>query len=227
MLYGTFLFMPRFVEIPAGEYTVTPSEWWVERCKEVPEYNHFDESNTAQLITLEKPLYVATFPITNQEFEEFIPTHARSQYSQEDASPVTAVTYYEALRFCQEYGYRMPTRQEWLLAAVGNTGWTYSNSPEVDVTVINRFDQESDYHGTNLEGEYPPNPFGLHDMSGNIIEFHSPIHKLELGGIAVKLVMMSGGSWGTCKDGAVPFAHFAQDPFVRNDRVGFRVVKDV
>ncbi len=218
--------MPQFVELPSGEYNVHPSLWWVERCKEIPVYEYYAAAAIPQVVTLDNPLYVATFPITNSEFEAFIPSHVRSHYGQEDDSPVTAITYQEALLFCEAFGYRMPTRQEWLVAAVGNTGWTYANSETPDISKINRFDPASDQHGTNLVGTYPPNPCGLYDMSGNVMEFNSPIHSLEVGGVAIKLVTMSGGSWGTCKDGAVPFTVFAQDPLLRNDRVGFRVVKD-
>jgi formylglycine-generating enzyme required for sulfatase activity len=220
------MLMPNFVEVPAREYTTRPSTWWVERCLEIPEYSHYAEGNTPELISLNQPLRIARFPVTNKEFEDFMPRHRRSLYSPDDDHPVTAVTYYEAMRFCKENGYRLPTRKEWLVSAVGETGWTYPNSSDADITKINCFNPDGKEAVANPEGKYPPNPFGIYDMSGNVAEYNSPLYEHDLGGLAVKLVFVSGGSWGTCKDGAVPYAHYAQDPFMRNDRVGFRVVKD-
>ncbi|HVX58440.1 MAG TPA: SUMF1/EgtB/PvdO family nonheme iron enzyme [Candidatus Saccharimonadales bacterium] len=199
----------------------------MDRALEIPEYDHFAEANCLPNgIRIEKPLQLATFPVTNAEFEAFNPNHQRSLYGPDDDHPVTAVTYYEALRYCQEHGYRLPTRQEWLAAAIGNTAWTLPNSEGMDATQINRFDPESGEPGANFEGEYPPNPLGLHDMSGNVAEFNSPVLERTIGEIPMKLVLVSGGSWGGCKDAAVPYAYAVQDPFIRNDRVGFRVAKD-
>jgi formylglycine-generating enzyme required for sulfatase activity len=138
---------------------------------------------------------------------------------------ITAVTYYEAVHYCEERGLRLPSRSEWLVAAIGSTGWTLANSPVMDLTKMNRFDPHG-IPGTNPEGEYPPNPFGLYDMSGNVAELNGPIHSYSLGGLAVQQVLISGGSWGSCKDSTVPYAYNIQDPLMRNDRVGFRVLKD-
>lgn len=219
--------MPTFVELAPGTYQSPPSQWWVERAVEIPEYDHFAEANCLPgSITLNEPLQIATFPVTNAEFEAFNPNHRRSLYGQDDNHPVTAVTYYEALRYCQAHGYRLPTRREWLAAAVGNTAWTLPNSEDMDTSQINRFDAESEGEGANQKGDFPANPLGIYDMSGNVAEFNSPIIECTLGSIPMKLVVASGGSWGGCKDAAVPYAYAVQDPFIRNDRVGFRVVKD-
>lgn len=221
--------MPNFVEVPAGDYETRPSEQCMERYRKVPEYDHFAEAAGPAITTLEEPLYVARFPVTNVEFEAVIPDHQRSLYGPDDCHPVTAVTYYEAVRFCQEHGYRLLTRREWLVAALGakgSLGWTLSNSPDMDITKINYFNPALREPGPNLEANYPPNPFGIYDMNGNVGEFNNPIMEIELEGVKYKLVTISTGSWGSCKDAAMPYTFFNSDPFLRNDRVGFRVAKD-
>lgn len=217
--------MPDFVKIPSGEYIIDPSEEWKKRVHEVPIYDHFAETVWPQVETVEKPFYISRFPITNEEFEEVIPGHNRSLYGPNDKHPVTAITYYEALIYCQERGYRMPTRSEWLIAAVGNIAWTLANSETMDVSKINRFNPESPTHGLNLEGEYPPNPRGIYDMSGNVCEFNSPVIETQVGPNKLRVVMTSGGSWGSCKDGSTPYFYLTQDAYLRNDRVGLRVIK--
>jgi formylglycine-generating enzyme required for sulfatase activity len=76
--------MHAFMRVPAGNYEVKPSAWWVERCEEIPEYAHFQASNAPKTISLPRELYVARFPVTNLEFEAVMPGHQRSRYSTGD-----------------------------------------------------------------------------------------------------------------------------------------------
>ena len=83
--------------------------------------------------------------------------------------PVIAVTWYGAKAFALYYGLDLPTEAEWEYACRGGRQLMYGTD---DGTITSR---KANYiakvgHATD-GGSYPANPFGLHDMSGNVWEW--------------------------------------------------------
>ncbi len=87
--------------------------------------------------------------------------------------PAVSMTQQAALRYCrwlyQKTGqfYRLPTEAEWMYACLAAQGW---QPAEGDL------EQYAWYYGNSYEkyhkaGEKMPNPWGLHDMLGNIAEW--------------------------------------------------------
>jgi len=82
--------------------------------------------------------------------------------------PATAVTWYGAKAFASQYGLDLPTEAEWEYAAcAGTLEYRYATDDgSLDPTKLNYT------IGNPTEvGSYPPNPFGLYDMSGNVKEW--------------------------------------------------------
>ncbi|GAK49438.1 hypothetical protein U14_00660 [Candidatus Moduliflexus flocculans] len=93
------------------------------------------------------------------------------EYGQ-DEHPVFGITMYEADAYCkwlsEQTGriVRLPTEVEWEKAAKGYEGYVFSYGNEYDPTRANTENQ-----GTQKIGSYPPNSYGLYDMTGNVWEW--------------------------------------------------------
>ena len=87
-----------------------------------------------------------------------------------DLFPVVGVTHAQAKSFCEFYGKRLPTEAEWEFAARGGKNFKkYSWGDEESADFMN-------FRGSNNEwavevASYPPNAYGLFDMSGNVREW--------------------------------------------------------
>mgnify|MGYP002700896929 FL=1 len=98
--------------------------------------------------------------------------------------PVESVTWHEADEYCRNSGKRLPTEAEWEYASRGGTDTEYYWGNEFEATQSNfcdskcvmniRTENMSDgFPNTAPVGSFPANPFGLHDMAGNVNEWVS------------------------------------------------------
>jgi formylglycine-generating enzyme required for sulfatase activity len=136
--------------------------------------------------------YMSRYPITNAEFEQFDPSHARKRAAGTgDRHPVVYVSSLEAIKFCQWLSarerrkYRLPTEAEWEYAARGTDGRRYpwgdyggrgdlANFADKN-TVFAWSDREIDdgFPESSPVGAFPngASPFGFQDMAGNVWEW--------------------------------------------------------
>ena len=96
--------------------------------------------------------------------------------------PVVLIRYDDALAYCQWLSeglnrvVRLPTEAEWEKAARGGVeGQRYPWGNDIDPARCNFLADPSTkrQHGTRPTGTYPPNPYGLCDVSGNVWEWVS------------------------------------------------------
>ena len=121
--------------------------------------------------------------------------------------PAICMTQHAALKFCQwlsaqtGHYYRLPTEAEWEYACrAGTTGAFHCKEAELDQYAV--FDPTQTRTGYEKVGTKKPNPWGLFDMHGNVLEWcldqHSPNGYTEE--IFVKPTKLyprvaRGGSW--------------------------------
>jgi formylglycine-generating enzyme len=96
--------------------------------------------------------------------------------------PVNRVTWHEAAEFCKKNNKRLPTEAEWEYAARAGTTTEYYWGNDFEAGKSNFCDRDCDmnvsdknisdgYSFTAPVGSFPPNPWGLHDMAGNVHEW--------------------------------------------------------
>jgi formylglycine-generating enzyme required for sulfatase activity len=130
--------------------------------------------------------------------------------------PVVGVSWFHAFEYCVSNGLFLPTDDQWEYAARGPEGHEYG-------TLSGRLIEEEAHYGAKMApanvGSYPPNGFGLQEMTGNVAEWtaRNPREHHPYG--------LRGGSWGHGDDPDKLLAAYRSDgrPDICDTRVGFRV----
>jgi formylglycine-generating enzyme required for sulfatase activity len=144
-------------------------------------------------VSLAQPFYIGIYPVTQQQYEAVMgqnPSHFNEARGGGRDFPVETISWDEANEFCRRLSalpserqarrsYRLPTEAEWECACRGGVGMPFSSG----LTLTSR---EANFNGnypygivargpylerTSRVGSYPPNPFGLFDMHGNVWEW--------------------------------------------------------
>lgn len=96
--------------------------------------------------------------------------------------PVDSVSWLDARDYCKKLGLRLPREAEWEYATRGTTQTEFYWGNRVTGKEGNFCDSKCEmnireprvsdgFKHTAPVGSFPPNPFGLHDMSGNVNEW--------------------------------------------------------
>lgn len=216
---------------------------------------------TQHRVTLTWPLYMAKTPVTQAQYKALIGKNPSYFDKAGDEAPVESVSWEEAVDYCNvlskkeglepaydgnrhwlgygSKGYRLPTEAEWEYACRAGTTtafWTGANLTT----------EQANYDGENpMPGQkkgkrrgtttpvltFPPNPWGLHDMHGNVWEWCWDRYGSYPEGAATDPVGVSkdeerrvvrGGSWGRFALGCRSAYRLRFEPGGRNDLLGFR-----
>ena len=127
-----------------------------------------------------KPFKMDKFEVSQSDFQAAM-GHNPSRFKGADR-PAEMVTWHEADEHCKKSGKRLPTEAEWEYAARAGTDMEYYWGNEFDASKSNFCDSKcglniraknlSDgFPNTSPIGSFPANPFGLHDMAGNVHEW--------------------------------------------------------
>jgi len=157
--------------------------------------------------------YTAVYELLKHDYEPW-----RDSGFNHPHQPVTTVTWFDAVVYCEWAGKRLPTEAEWEKAARGDLEdarypW---GSAEPDNTAANFADSQTEFEwrSTNVNdgflftapvGTFPPNGYGLFDMAGNVWEWcadwYSPTYYVESprrnpkGPYTGERRVLRGGTW--------------------------------
>ncbi len=211
------------VTVPAGRVMLsdrrTRSKWWVEVA----------------------PCLMSTFPVTVDWYAQVTGRWPAGALGQR--LPVVDVSWWDAIGFCNALsrhegltpaydpgtdtetvewhasadGYRLPTEAEWEHACrAGTTGPRYGS---LDETAWYQGNADGRIH---VVGGKQPNPWGMHDMLGNVWEWCWDLYDAEAYGT---YRVLRGGGWAdehwSCRASVRRRSH----PTFRIDDVGFRIAR--
>jgi formylglycine-generating enzyme required for sulfatase activity len=173
-------------------------------------------------------------------------------FPQTDLHPVVGVTWHDAQRYvgwlsdCTGQRYRLPSEAEWEYACRAGTTSAFSFGDAIDPMLAN-YDGNFTWNGgvrglyrrgTTPVTQFAPNPWGLHDMHGNVWEWvQDMLHDSyegapvdgsaweEGGGRARRI--LRGGSWLYNPRYLRSALRNGFSAFMANDIVGFRVAREL
>ncbi|MCB2049503.1 MAG: SUMF1/EgtB/PvdO family nonheme iron enzyme [Novosphingobium sp.] len=176
-------------------------------------------------------------------------------FDQEDDHPVACINFHDASAYAAwlsektGHSYRLPSEAEWEHAMRGGTSTTYYWGDIWEPGRANVDGQPGQPGGrsTTPGGTFPPNPFGLYDMAGNVWVWLADCYNASYNGAPTDgSAWMSGncalrvrrsGSWFNIEktiegDYRQPgrlrsASRFASIPSLRYSSFGFRLVRDL
>jgi iron(II)-dependent oxidoreductase len=157
------------VLIPGGEFimgknTPYPSDWQ-------PEHKVIIDSFYMDKYEVSNQEYFAFCQATNHPLPEFWGIEEFKSGPGFPEYPVIGVNYSDAEQYAKWAGKRLPTEAEWEFSARG--GLVNNNFPTGDHLDSTQANFGKKYKGIIKTGMFPPNNYGLHDMSGNVWEWVS------------------------------------------------------
>jgi len=199
-----------------------------------------DEDEIQHQVTLTKGFYLGKYEVTQAQWGRVMGNNP-SNFKGADR-PVEQVSWNDAVEFCkkltemekkagrmpQGMSYQLPTEAQWEYACRAGTSTMYSWGDSISSKNAS-YDRDFD-DGTTPVGNYSANPWGFHDMHGNVGEWCSDWYgnypsgsvTNPIGPASGSLRVTRGGSW--FYGGAnLRSAERLSPPSHRSNILGFRV----
>lgn len=204
-------------------------------------------------IEIPKSFALGKYEVTFSEYDRFAQASGRMRPNDNGWGrgnrPVVNISWENAKAYTEWLGkqtnksYRLPTEAEWEYAARAGTKTRYWWGNEAshqyanygkDVCCDGWKKGDDGWFYTAPVGSLPPNPFGLHEMVGNVWEwtispyrnsYQTETGTIETNGPVARVAR--GGSWSLIPQGIRSAYRSGFTPNYRNNAHGFRVARDV
>jgi formylglycine-generating enzyme required for sulfatase activity len=176
--------------VPAGCFMIGTTEEQVDRiCIDIVDSlncdrTFFEGEQPSTEICFQQAFWIDLYEVTNAQY-------GSSGKSEDDARPRENVTWFEATKYCQSRGGRLPTEAEWEYAARGPDNLIYTWGNVFDGTRLNYCDvncgiglaadtdTDDGYKQAAPVGSYPTGVswVGAYDLLGNVTEWTGSIYR--------------------------------------------------
>jgi len=213
-------------------------------------------------VGIARPFAMGRYPVTVGEWRAFVEASgwqpdgevnwAAPGFAQSEMHPVVGVSWLDAQRYLAWLSeatgqrYRLPSEAEWEYACRAGTRTAFSFGDSIATGLAN-YDGNFTYNGgargeyrrgTTAVTQFAPNPWGLHDMHGNVWEWvqdvmHDSYDGAPLDGSAWEdggdraRRILRGGSWLYNPRYLRSALRNGFSAVMSNDIVGFRVVREL
>lgn len=165
------------------------------------------------------PFFMGKYPVTQEQYQAVMGNNPSNFKGAK--RPVENVNWNEAVEFCRKLSqktgktYRLPSEAEWEYACRAGTTTPFYFGDTIKPDLVN-YDGNNPYGAapkglyrkqTTDVGSFPPNPFGLYDMHGNVWElcsdrWHDNYNGAPTDGSSWETGtnnnrVLRGGSWGS------------------------------
>ena len=227
------------IEIPAGTFTMGS-----------PAGEKGRQENEEQVtVTLTKPFGLGKTEVTQGQWQKVMgtePWEGQSFVQADKDCPTSCVDWNDATAFCQRLtdtdhtngelpageGYRLPTEAEWEYACRAGTITAFSFGNDEQQLGNYGWFSGNVFSYPHAVGMKKPNPWGLYDMHGNVMEWCSDWYDRKLSGGTDPVGpgggsrrVLRGGSWGIFPDSCRSASRHYVVPSYRLYNLGFRVAR--
>jgi formylglycine-generating enzyme required for sulfatase activity len=212
-----------FALLPAGDFVAGSP----------PAESGHQEDEALYPVRISTVFYMATREVTRGEWA-VVMTPQDAASPAEAALPVVNVNWHDVRQFLdlinqgQPWRLRLPSEVEWEYACRAGTTTPYSTGQYLSTSDANyngEFPLPGQERGENRRqvlpvGSFPPNPWGLFDLHGNVWEWTNDAYDDSR-------KVIRGGSWRFNADSARCALRYHHQPQDRGDSLGFRLVRDL
>lgn len=225
---------PEMVIVPAGRFIMGADD-------------QRDTFGPARDVAIPKPFAIAKTEVTFDQYEVCVQAGAcvgeKSDHGWgRGPQPVINVSWDDAVAYAvwlsqvTGHSYRLPTEAEWEYAARGGTVTRYPWGDAVGVQQANCRGCGTRWSGTGAApvAQFPPNPYGLYDMHGNVSEWvadcwrerHTPVSpSSDTKNCNVRVTR--GGDWYYVPLLSSSAARKSNAPNLWSYTIGFRVLREL